>query len=152
MRFRSTVGLLAAVGLIASTVLIAGCGSSGGTKSDNNGEAKSAATSASAKASEGASSGKSETITVAMKDNLFEPKDITVEHGEAVTFIVKNAGQAVHNMVIQSAATQGKDFMSDAMVNPGAESKFTATFPKAGTVKFVCAYHPPDMAGTITVK
>lgn len=152
MQPKYTLWLAAAVGVITATALIAGCGSKDDAKSSGNSETKPAATAAAEKDSGGGSSGKSETITVEMKDNLFAPKDITVERGEAVTFIAKNTGQAVHNMVIQSGATQGKDFMSDAMVNPGAESKFTATFTKAGTVKFVCAYHPPDMVGTITVK
>ena len=87
-----------------------------------------------------------------MKDNVFEPKEITVERGKTITFVAKNEGTVVHNMMIQSSATEGKDFISTAMVNSGEESKFTATFTKAGVVKFICAYHQPDMSGTITVK
>lgn len=149
MRLKSRLGLLAVLGLIAATALAAACGSNG---ESNGNESKPAATSASTKNSGSSSSGKSETVTVSMKDNFFEPKDLTVEAGDTITFIAKNEGQALHNMMIQSAAAEGKDFMSDAMVNPGAESKFTATFKKKGTIKFQCAYHMPDMVGTITVK
>ncbi len=99
-----------------------------------------------------APTGKTAEVKVSMKDNLFDPKDITVNAGDSITFEVKNDGIAIHNMMIQSAATEGKDFTSAPAVNPGEESKFTAVFSKPGTIKFICAYHLPDMAGTITVK
>ena len=77
---------------------------------------------------------------------------IKVPVGKKITFIAKNEGAAVHDMKILSKATEGKDFMSDALVNPETESKFTATFNKKGTVKFQCDYHLPDMVGTIEVQ
>ena len=94
----------------------------------------------------------SETITVVMTDNKFTPSTIKVPVGKKITFIAKNEGAAVHDMKILSKATEGKDFMSDALVNPETESKFTATFNKKGTVKFQCDYHLPDMVGTIEVE
>ena len=45
-----------------------------------------------------------ESIKVIMKDNLFEPKALTVPAGKSVQIEVKNEGQAVHNMHILSAA------------------------------------------------
>lgn len=99
-----------------------------------------------------ASRGESETVAVSMKDNFFEPKDITVERGEAITFNLKNDGQAIHDMHIMSLAAEGKDFMSNVTIPPGESSSFKATFTKTGSLKFQCDYHLPDMIGTITVK
>jgi plastocyanin len=92
------------------------------------------------------------TITVVMTDNKYTPNKIEVEAGKEITFVAKNQGAAVHNMKILSSKTEGKDFASDALVNPEKESKFTVTFTKKGTVKFQCDYHLPDMAGEIVVK
>lgn len=93
-----------------------------------------------------------ETITVVMTDNKFTPNKITVPVNKKITFVAKNEGAAVHNMKVLSKATEGKDYVSDALVNPETESKFSVTFKKTGTVKFQCDYHLPDMAGTIEVK
>ncbi len=100
--------------------------------------------------SNGATEG--QTITVLMTDNKFAPSTLEVEAGKKVTFIAKNQGSAIHNMKFLSAKTEGKDFASDALVNPEKESKFTVTFTKKGTVKFQCDFHLPDMVGEILVK
>ncbi|RJQ08197.1 MAG: hypothetical protein C4558_08380 [Dehalococcoidia bacterium] len=131
----------AVAGLLASAVVLAAC-SSGGDAKKNGGGSES-------KASSGA--GKAQTVAITMKDNAFDPKDITVEEG-AVTFEVKNAGAAIHNMHITSTAAEGKDFSSKPIIEAGTTDKFTATFTKKGTIKFQCDFHLPDMVGTITVK
>lgn len=136
MDIRRRGGLLAIVGLAASIALLGACSSGGDAKGDD-------------KPASGAS--KAQTIAVTMKDNIFEPKEITVEKG-AVTIELKNAGAALHNMHIMSSGAEGKDFMSKATIEGGAADKFTATFTKPGTYKFQCDFHVPDMAGTITVK
>lgn len=87
-----------------------------------------------------------------MKDNLFEPKTLTVKAGSSVEIVLKNDGQAVHNLHILSAPKEGKDFSSAATIAPGAENKFTIKLTKAGSYVFQCDYHLPDMAGTITVQ
>ncbi|MBA4180207.1 MAG: hypothetical protein C0506_06410 [Anaerolinea sp.] len=93
-----------------------------------------------------------ESIKVVMKDNLFEPKALTVPAGKSIVIELKNEGQAVHNMHILSQAKEGKDFSSAATVAPGAENKFTIKLTKKGTYDFQCDYHTPDMVGTITVQ
>ena len=143
MHLRGWSRALAAAGLLASAVVLASCSSGGDSKDDG-----SAATATKAASSGG---GKAQTVAITLKDNVFEPKDITVEKG-AVTFEVKNAGAAIHNMHIVSNATEGKDFSSKPVIEGGATDKFTATFTKNGTVKFQCDFHLPDMVGTITVK
>jgi plastocyanin len=93
-----------------------------------------------------------EPITITMTDNVFEPKDITVPVDTEVEITVVNEGAAVHNMHVLSEAEEGEDFMSDALVNPGAESTFTVEFENTGTYDFQCDFHLPDMSGTITVQ
>ena len=44
------------------------------------------------------------TVTVVMRDNLFEPESIPVQAGETVRFVVKNEGQLVHEFNIGTAA------------------------------------------------
>ena len=43
------------------------------------------------------------TIEVVMYDNYYEPESITVKEGETVRFIVKNAGELVHEFNIGTA-------------------------------------------------
>lgn len=103
-------------------------------------------------AASGGSEKSAESIKISMKDNSFEPKTITIPAGKSVEIELKNTGAAVHNMHILSAAKEGKDFSSNATVNPGAENKFTVKLTKPGTYNFQCDYHVPDMVGTITVQ
>src|SRR5688572_27862295 len=145
MQLRSRLGQTVVAGaVLLAAALAAGCGS------DDESPSKLGASNATA--STKTSSSESERVAVSMKDNFFEPKDISVERGEAITFAVKNDGQAIHDMHIMSLTAEGKDFMSNTTVQPGESSSSTATFSKAGTLKFQCDFHLPDMVGTITVK
>lgn len=133
-------GRLLLLSLLALAVVGAaacGGGSNAGGKSDDRG---------------GASGVSAAPITVTMKDNVFDPKELTVPVGKSVSITVKNQGTAIHNMQILSKAAEGKDFASAVMVNPGSDSKFEVKFTKAGTYKFQCIYHLPDMVGSITAK
>lgn len=91
-------------------------------------------------------------VEVSMKDNFFEPKEITVPVGVEVEIETKNDGAAIHNMVVFAQETEGQDYRSDVMVKPGDTSDFKVKFSKAGTYDFQCDYHVPDMVGTITAK
>ena len=140
--------------LAAAVVLVlglAGCGGGDDTGDDDDGITV-VATATGGAASGGGSTGEAKTISVSMTDNKFTPNKIEVEAGKPITFIAKNDGAAIHNMKILSSAAEGKDYASEALVNPGKESKFTVTFTKKGVLKFQCDYHLPDMVGEITVK
>jgi len=97
-------------------------------------------------------------LAVTMKDNLFEPKDLTVKAGEAVTIDLKNEGVAVHNMRI--AGADGKyntddDAASDPnIIQAGGTGTVTWTAPaQPGEMKFQCDFHVAvGMVGTITVQ
>jgi plastocyanin len=76
---------------------------------------------------------------VQMVDNAFEPKDLTVEVGDTVTWT--NGGELAHTAT-------SSEFDSGGIA---AGETFEWTAEKAGTVDYVCTFHP-GMEGTITVE
>ncbi len=105
-----------------------------------------------------APSGPATTVKVSMKDNFFEPKDISVNAGSTVTFELTNAGKAIHNMRIadsRGSYTSRESVVSDPELISSAKSgALTWAVPgTAGvTYKFRCDIHPDQMTGTITIK
>jgi plastocyanin len=79
--------------------------------------------------------------SVSAQDNSFSPGTLEVRVGDTVTFT--NDGGVDHTVT----ATSGAKFDSGSLA-PGATFKFTAV--KAGTVSYVCTFHP-GMQGTIEV-
>jgi plastocyanin len=75
---------------------------------------------------------------VQIGDNTYTPATIEVKTGETVTF--ENGGAIAHTVT-------GDGFDSGSMA-PG--DTFTFTADKAGSVSYVCTFHP-GMAGTIDV-
>ena len=65
---------------------------------------------------------------------------------------MENKGAAIHNMHVLSSETEGKDFTSAPMVNPGDSSSFDVQFSSPGTFKFQCDFHLPGMVGEIIVE
>jgi plastocyanin len=88
-----------------------------------------------------AAAAKSGGTAVSAQDNSFSPGTLEVHVGDTVTFT--NDGGADHTVT----ATSGAQFDSGSLA-PGATFKFTAE--KAGTVSYVCTFHP-GMQGTIKV-
>jgi plastocyanin len=78
---------------------------------------------------------------VSAQDNSFSPGTLKVSVGDTVTFT--NDGAVAHTVT----ATNGAKFDSGSL-EPGKTFKFTAE--KAGTVSYVCTFHP-GMQGTIEV-
>jgi plastocyanin len=79
--------------------------------------------------------------TVTVGDNSFTPANLKVAVGDTVTF--ENDGAIAHT----ATAAEGADFDSGSIA-PGDTFTFTAS--KAGTVSYVCTFHP-GMQGTIEV-
>ncbi|MCA9830321.1 MAG: cupredoxin domain-containing protein [Dehalococcoidia bacterium] len=150
MEFRKH-GLLVAIalGALLTTGLVA-CGGDDDDGGDST--ATAAGKTGAATTASGDNGGATEEITIVMTDNVFTPKDITVPVGKEVKIEVKNEGAAVHNMHVLSEKAEGKDFSSEALVQPGKDDSFTVKFSKAGKYDFQCDYHVPDMVGTITAK
>jgi plastocyanin len=101
--------------------------------------------------------GDGETIDMAMTDNAFEPKEITVSAGATLTINLTNDGAAIHNLRIAGEDNE-YDNADDAVSDPDIVSAGeTATAEwvapdDAGTIDFRCDFHPTDMVGTITVE
>jgi plastocyanin/heme-degrading monooxygenase HmoA len=96
-------------------------------------------------------------IAVSMTDNKFDPAELEVGAGAAVTLNITNDGSAIHNMRI--AGPDGNyntddDAVSDPnLVTGGSEAVIEWTAPDtAGEIKFQCDFHPTEMLGTITVQ
>ena len=84
---------------------------------------------------------------VGMKNIQFNPADVTIKAGEAVTWT--NDEAVAHDV---DGSGKGVKFSSgeEGGMNEGDTFKFT--FDKAGTYDYICRVHAPGMAGTVTVK
>jgi len=144
------------VAVAALTLTAAACG--GGEETDDNGGdgGPSATAPATTPAEDNGEDGGAVSFDISLKDNLFEPKEFTVNEGAEVTFNITNEGSAVHNMRVAGVDNEfntNDDEVSDQIIAAGAESSVTWTAPvDSGAYGFQCDYHLPDMAGTITVK
>jgi plastocyanin len=86
--------------------------------------------------------------TVSLKDIQFEPKDLTVNAGETITFT--NDESIPHDVHKQSGP--GGDFASGPDGGMQEGDTFELTLDTPGKYEYVCNVHAPGMAGTITVK
>jgi plastocyanin len=82
------------------------------------------------------------TKTVAVKDNVFAPKSISVRKGTTVKWLW--SGKAPHNVTV----TSGPVKFHSATQKKGTFSK---KLTKKGTYKLVCTIHAPRMVMTIKV-
>ena len=145
---RSLVGLIA---MVALSLAATACGGSDGDgdNGDDGGPTDGAATAA-------ADDGGPVSFDISLTDNVFEPKEYTVDEGAEVTFNITNDGTAIHNMRVagaDNAFNTADDAVSDQIIAAGATSTVEWTAPdESGTYDFQCDYHLPDMSGTITVE
>jgi plastocyanin len=80
--------------------------------------------------------------TLALKDNMFDPADLTIATGTDLT--LDNQGAALHNFTVE-----GQDIDKD--IQPGETETETIELP-AGTYTIFCKYHRAlGMEGTLTV-
>jgi plastocyanin len=138
--------------LLAAGLVAAGCGSDdgggGGGSSGSAAPAKTTATESSSTSEDsGGASTKSdddeggESTEVRLQNIAFSPKTIKAKVGQEVEW--ENYDTVAHNVV----ATGGATFKSDTL-SKGDKFKFTPT--KAGTISYVCTFHP-GMQAQITV-
>ncbi|MDO9445820.1 MAG: cupredoxin domain-containing protein [Dehalococcoidia bacterium] len=145
-------------GALVTLAVVLGVGAtacSGGDDAADDGAstATAAATAAATTAAGGgAEPAEGDEIEIIMTDNVFTPANLTIPVNTTVKITIKNEGSAIHNMHILSSETEGKDFASNPLVNPGEDDEFEVTFTKTGVVNFQCDFHLPDMVGTITVQ
>ncbi len=111
----------------------------------------------------------SRAIQVEMTDDMkFAPAKIDVKRGETIKFVVRNAGQIKHELVIGSMAElkQHAELMrkmpgmehadpNQVTLDPGKSGELVWQFTKAGTVDFAClqpGHFEAGMMGKISVK
>jgi plastocyanin len=80
---------------------------------------------------------------VAVKDDFFSPRSLTVSKGAKVRWVWKGKGR--HNV----AVGQGPVIFRARTRRSG---HFDHTFKKRGTYRIVCTIHAPDMQMTVRVK
>jgi uncharacterized cupredoxin-like copper-binding protein len=108
------------------------------------------------------------TVEIRMTDDMrFTPRLITVRQGETVKFVIHNAGQVMHELVIGSkkeldehAALMAKfpemehDEPYMAHVKPGKRGELVWTFNRPGDFDFACliaGHYQAGMVGKIKV-
>lgn len=84
------------------------------------------------------------TPTVAVKDDFFAPKTLTIKRGQSVRFVWR--GKSLHNII---ASKSGRRVWSI-----GTRTKGTATkrFATAGRYSLLCSIHAPRMKMTVIVR
>jgi plastocyanin len=96
-------------------------------------------------------------LEITMKDNSFEPNQLTVEAGKTITVKLENQGQNTHNMHIAGPDneydTGGDDFLSDPdAFRAGQTGEIVFRIDQPGVYDFRCDFHPTIMVGEITVQ
>ncbi|MCC6869293.1 MAG: cupredoxin family protein [Burkholderiales bacterium] len=108
------------------------------------------------------------TVTVVMDDRMrFTPASIPVRQGETISFVVRNEGKLLHELVIGTPAdlarhaetmrkhpgmAHDEPFM--VHVKPGAAERLTWRFTKSGRFEFAClvpGHYEAGMKGMIAV-
>jgi plastocyanin len=125
---RNTAAALAALALIAFT----GCGR----------------TNSPAAPSSNAAAKPAPAVTVQLGEYFYRPKALTVSAGQPVRFV--NVGKIEHTVADTTAAGD----IRSALIRPRPLAhgrSQTVRFASAGTVHYLCTFHPTLMRGVITV-
>lgn len=111
----------------------------------------------------------SRSIELSTKDSMaYDPSSIDVTAGETVTFVVTNAGAAVHEFTLGDAAMQREhaeamahmpsgmahELPNSIAIEPGKTKRLTWQFGQAGTLEYAChepGHYDAGMRGQITV-
>jgi plastocyanin len=86
--------------------------------------------------------------TIAIKDNFFDPANITVAVGRPV--IWRHQGTATHTVTSGTPTSNSGALFDSGALNPGGGFQFTFNSP--GTYPYYCRVHGIAMTGTITVQ
>ena len=88
------------------------------------------------------------TAAVAVMDNFYAPKNVTIAKGGKVTWTWSGSGSIPHSV------TSGTPAAPDSMFDRGIQmtGTFSFTFPNSGTFQYFCRVHLAAMTGTVTVQ
>jgi uncharacterized cupredoxin-like copper-binding protein len=159
-------------GVLAAGVLLAGCAGTDDNAPDESSSEAEATTDddhgdvAMGEPADAADA--SRTIEVEALDIAFNPESLSVEAGEAVTFVVTNTGQAVHEFTLGDAAMQQEhademaemdggmahDEPNSISLEPGETKELTWHFGEGATVEYAChqpGHYEAGMRGDLTI-
>ncbi len=150
------------IGFLVLMLIVTFIGAFSATQSGGEEGAVAGSTTPAASPSPGESPSPGGPIPVALRDNSFDPNELTVQAGGTATFEITNNGRALHNMHIagpggdftEDFCEGGADPCSDPNQIRGAQTA-TLTWqvpPTPGEVDFRCDFHPSEMTGTITIQ
>ena len=152
--------LEAIIGFLVLMLIVTFVGAFAATDGGGEGEAVTASPTP-ADGSPGPSPSPGGPIPVVLRDNSFDPDELTVQAGSTATFEITNDGNALHNLHIAGRGgdytedfCEGADPCSDPNQIRGGQSA-TLTWevtPSPGEVDFRCDFHPSEMTGTITIE
>lgn len=166
---RHIIGV-ASLAAVVGALVLAGCGGSGTSSSGSTSAGTTTAASTTATAASTTATGAT-TLTVAMTEFAFTPKDATAPAG-TITIDAPNQGKATHELVLiktdlatDALPLQGTDVNEDAFtaaalpgeipdVKPGTTGTLTVTLP-AGRYIMLCnveGHYKAGMVGTLTVQ
>ena len=115
-----------------SMIVLAACGSEAGPASNTG--------------SSGTATGDAQAITITARDDLFDPKNYTVDAGKPIKITVTNSGQNIHEVEV-------KDLFPETKLSPGQSKTLDITSATAGTYKLYCEIHEDTgMVGEFMVK
>lgn len=123
------MSLIAAGGVLVS-VLLMGCGSSGGSSGAS-----------------GSCPKTGDAYTLVAKDVAWNTKCLEGQRGKEVTFTVDNRDEVAHNLHITAGSQNVKTKLQSGPVKQTLKVKLDT----AGSFAFVCDIHP-NMTGTLRVK
>jgi plastocyanin len=131
-RSRAIVSIAAAI-LVVLAVSVAACGGSTSSSTTAGGLPPTDVTNPPA--------GGPQSVQVIMTDRSYDPKEVTVNVGDTITWVNEDAPQ--HDVVADNG-----EFKSELFDSGGT---FSFTFAEAGTYPYHCSIHP-GMVGTVIVK
>jgi plastocyanin len=88
------------------------------------------------------------TNTIIMRDNVFQPAQLTIGVGRSI--IWRNQGSIGHTATSGTPASNPGSLFDSGIVPPGGGFMFTISQP--GTYVYFCRVHGTAMSGTLVVQ
>ncbi len=99
-------------------------------------------------ASSGGSTGSGQPLPVMARDNVFDPKEISIQRGTTYTLTLTNRGTSAHNWRLIGVAGEPKT----DIIQGGQTARVTFTVNESGTFTMRCDVHPTEMDGQLRVQ
>ena len=85
------------------------------------------------------------TISIAIRDNKFDPAEVRIKAGEKVILVVKNADKGAEEF-------ESEELKIEKIIPPGREAKFKIGPLTPGTYKFFGEFHEDTAQGRVVVE